>query len=76
MISDINLFGVFVNAGLAAAAVAALAMQPLRKWLSRAGAYTMTWHPALVDVCLFVLLWAGLSWATAVLEPHLLVLLG
>ena len=76
MISDINLFGVFVNAGLAAALVAALAMPPLRKLLSGAGAYKVTWHPALVDVCLFVLLWAALSWAAGALEPYLVVLVG
>ncbi|HEX6704092.1 MAG TPA: DUF1656 domain-containing protein [Albitalea sp.] len=76
MTSDINLFGVFINVGLALAVVAALAMQPLRKLLARTGAYKLTWHPALVDVCLFVLLWAGLSQVTAALEPHLLVLLG
>jgi hypothetical protein len=76
MISDLNVFGVFVNAGLAAAAVAAVAMQPLRKLLTGLGAYRLTWHPALVDIALFVLLWAGLSWTATALEPWLLVLLG
>ncbi len=76
MISDINLFGLFVNAGLAMALVAALAMHPLRKLLSRVGAYELTWHPALVDVSLFFLLWAGLGRALVALEPVLDVLLG
>ncbi len=76
MISDINLFGVFVNAGLAAATVAAVAMQPLRKLLTGIGAYRLTWHPALVDIALFVLLWAGLAWTVTALESWLVVLLG
>jgi hypothetical protein len=76
MISDINLFGVFVNVGLAAATVAALAMLPLRKLLTGIGAYRLAWHPALVDLALFVLLWAGIAWTVTALESRLVVLLG
>ena len=76
MISDINLFGVFVNAGLASAGVAAVAMLLLRKLLTNIGAYKRVWHPALVDVALFALLWAGLTWTVTALEPRVVVLLG
>jgi hypothetical protein len=57
MISDINVFGLFLNAGLVAAVAAVIALWPLRKLLSAAGAYKWVWHPPLVDLCFFVLLW-------------------
>jgi hypothetical protein len=57
MIADINVFGLFLNAGLVAAVAAVIAMWPLRKLLSAAGAYKWVWHPPLVDLCIFVLLW-------------------
>lgn len=61
MISDINLFGLFMNAGLVSAVAAALSMWPLRKLLALAGAYRWVWHPALVDLCLFVLVWRAFA---------------
>jgi protein AaeX len=77
MILDINLFGLFLNAGLVAAIAAALAMWPLRKLLAFAGAYKWVWHPALVDLCLFVLLWCAFATGLrAGLFPFFSLLLG
>jgi hypothetical protein len=61
MIWDVNFFGLFVNSGLVAGMVAALAMWPVRKALAAVRAYEWVWHPALVDVALYILVWAGVA---------------
>ena len=57
MNADISLFGVFVDGGLAIAVVAAFTTLLMRKLLARAGLYRHVWHPALVDVSVFVVVW-------------------
>lgn len=61
MISDINVFGLFLNAGLVTAVAAALVMWPLRRLLVFARVYRWVWHPALVDLCIFLILWGALA---------------
>ena len=58
MIADTNLFGIFMDTGLATALVAAVLTLLVRKLLASAGLYRHMWHPALVDVATFVVLWA------------------
>jgi len=62
MTADINLFGVFIDTGLATALVAAALTLLLRKVFAGAGVYRHIWHPALVDVALFVVLWMLCVW--------------
>jgi hypothetical protein len=76
VITEVNLFGVFINAGLVSAATAVLLLTALRRLLDAAGAYRWVWHPALVDVALFVLLWALASCAESALGHRLFSLLG
>jgi uncharacterized membrane protein len=76
MIAEVNLFGVFINGGLVSAAAAALLLIALRKLLSAAGAYRWVWHPALVDVALFVLLWGFVAGADSALSTRLISVLG
>lgn len=76
MITEVNLFGIFVNAGLVSAAMAALLLAALRRLLTAVGAYRWLWHPALVDVALFVLLWGLASCAESTLSTQLISLLG
>jgi len=76
MISEVNLFGIFVNAGLVSAATAALLLAALRRLLTAVGAYRWLWHPALADVALFVLLWGLASCAESALNTQLISLLG
>jgi hypothetical protein len=76
MITEVNLFGVFINAGLVSAAMAALLLAALRRLLTGVGAYRWVWHPALVDVALFVLLWGLASCAESVLNARFLSVLG
>jgi hypothetical protein len=61
MIWDINLFGLYVNGGLATGMAAALLTLVLGRLLGVLGAYEWLWHPALADLALFVLLWGGLA---------------
>ena len=72
MLADINLFGVFVDVRYATAVLALLLMLPVRRLLGALRAYRLVWHPALVDVALFVLLWAVAAWV-AIKLPSLLV---
>ena len=76
MITEVNLFGIFVNAGLVSAAMAALLLAVLRRLLTAVSAYRWLWHPALVDVALFVLLWRLASCAESTLSTQLISLIG
>lgn len=76
MITELNLFGVFINVGLMSAGAAALLLGAVRRLLTAVGAYRWTWHPALVDVALFVLLWGLVSYAESGLNARFISLLG
>ncbi|MDM0117459.1 DUF1656 domain-containing protein [Variovorax sp. J22R133] len=76
MLAEVSLFGIFVNMGLVSAFLAGALLLPLRKGLTRIGAYRLVWHPALVDLALFTLLWGGVAFAASVLDLRLLTLLG
>ncbi|HSV45924.1 MAG TPA: DUF1656 domain-containing protein [Ramlibacter sp.] len=76
MLAEVSLFGIFINAGLVAAFCAGLLLLLLRKGLRSIGAYRLVWHPALVDLALFLLLWGGVAFAASTLEAPLLSLLG
>lgn len=76
MLAEVNLFGIFINAGLVSAICAALLLLLLRKGLAHVGAYRLVWHPALVDLALFTLLWGAMAFAASALQVRLLSLLG
>jgi hypothetical protein len=79
MIWDVNFFGLFVNAGLAAAVVSALLMWPVRRILAAVRVYEWVWHPALVDLAIFFVVWAGVASALQLLGerlPSLTLLIG
>jgi uncharacterized membrane protein len=76
MITEVNLFGVFINVGLVSAAAAALLLIALRSLLTAVGAYRWVWHPALVDVALFFLLWGLAACAESGLNARLISILG
>jgi len=76
VITDVNLFGLFINAGLVSAAMAALLLAVLRKAMAAVGAYRWLWHPALADVALFLLLWGLVASAETALGPCLVSFLG
>ena len=76
MLAEISLFGVLINVGLASAVLAAVLLLALRQVLVRVGAYRLVWHPALVDLALFVLLWGGVTYAASAPGLRLLAFLG
>jgi protein-S-isoprenylcysteine O-methyltransferase Ste14 len=76
VLAEVNLFGVFINAGLASAFFAGVLLLSLRKALTNTGAYRWVWHPALVDLALFMLLWGLVAFVVSALDVRLLSLLG
>ena len=76
MIADINLFGLYFDIGLITALVALAALTILRRVLVAAGAYRWVWHPRLVDLALFGVLWLALAVATTHFQDYLVYLLG
>ena len=69
MIGEINVFGVLVSSVLATALIAWALHVPLRKLLARLGFYRFAWHRHLVDLALFVLLWAATTAALPFITP-------
>ncbi|MDB5777488.1 MAG: hypothetical protein JWP38_3621 [Herbaspirillum sp.] len=61
MIGAINMFGVFVDAALFSAILAAILHLACRPLLMRVGFYTWVWHRSLVDLAIYVLLWGVVS---------------
>jgi hypothetical protein len=76
VLAEISLFGILINVGLVSALLAGALLLVLRKGLTGMGAYRLVWHPALVDLALFTLLWSGIAFAAETLDPRLLALLG
>jgi len=76
MIADVNLFGMLFDVALITALVALAALSVLRRLLAAVGAYRWVWHPALVDLGVFVLLWFALAVVAARFQDHLVFLLG
>jgi hypothetical protein len=58
MIEEANLFGVYFSGALVAACVAWVALVILRRPLRWIGFYRFAWHPSLVDIALFGILWS------------------
>ena len=76
MLAEISLFGILINVGLVSALLAGVLLLQLRKALARVGAYRLVWHPALVDLALFTLLWGGVAFAASTPNLRLITLLG
>ncbi len=57
----VDLYGVFLPSFLVSAILAWCSLVLLRKVLLRVGFYRATYHPALIDLALFVLLLAGIT---------------
>jgi len=76
VLAEISLFGILINVGLVSALLAGVLLLLLRKALARMGAYRLVWHPALVDLAFFILLWSAVAFAASALQVRLLSLLG
>lgn len=73
MIEEIHIFGIYMPAALAWGIVAAVLVYLLRPALQRLPVDRLLWHPALLELALFVLLWWGLgALADAFLHPSVI----
>lgn len=61
MIEEINVLGIYMPAALAWGVLAAVLVYLVRGPVQRLPAYRFLWHPSLLELALFVLLWWGLS---------------
>ena len=70
MTGELDLYGVYVPALFAWAAVAAVLTQALRGVLRRLGFYRWVWHGALFDIAAFILLLGGVIAVAAAWTPQ------
>ncbi len=61
MIEELNVLGVYMPAALAWGVLAAVLVYLTRGFLQRLPVYRLLWHPSLLELALFILLWWGLS---------------
>ena len=61
MIVDLDVFGVYLPGLLVLAAAALVLVHLMHRGIARAGLYRLVWHPALFDVCLFIIFLGGLT---------------
>ena len=61
MIEEINVLGVYMPAALAWGVLAAVLVYLTRGLLQRLPVYRLLWHPSLLELALFILMWWGLS---------------
>lgn len=61
MIEEIHLLGVYLPAALVWGVLAVIIVYALRTPLQHLPVYRLLWHPSLLELALFVLLWWGLS---------------
>jgi len=76
MIADVNLFGMLFDVALVTALLAVAALVLLRRLLAAIGAYRWVWHPPLVELGLFAVLWFAFAVLVAQLQDRLVCLIG
>lgn len=67
MLDEVNFLGIYFSGALVAAGVAWIALMIVRRLLRWIGFYRLIWHPALVDIALFGILWCLSAWALPIL---------
>ena len=67
MLDEVNFLGIYFSGALVAAGVAWVALMIVRRLLQWVGFYRLIWHPALVDIALFGILWCLSAWALPIL---------
>lgn len=58
MTTEVNLFGVFFSGAFATACLAGVALLVVRRLLLWLDFYRLVWHRHVVDLALFIILWA------------------
>jgi hypothetical protein len=67
MLDEVNFLGIYFSGALVAAGVAWIVLMIVRRLLRWVGFYRLIWHPALVDIALFGILWCLSAWALPIL---------
>jgi protein AaeX len=67
MLDEVNFLGIYLSGALIAAGVAWVILMIVRRPLRWIGFYRFVWHPALVDIALFGILWCLSAWALPIL---------
>lgn len=67
MLDEVNFLGIYFSGALVAAGVAWVMLIIVRRLLRWVGFYRLIWHPALVDIALFGILWCLSAWALPIL---------
>jgi protein AaeX len=67
MLDEFNFLGIYFSGALVAAGVAWIMLMVVRRLLRWIGFYRLIWHPALVDIALFGILWCLSAWALPIL---------
>jgi protein AaeX len=67
MLDEVNFLGIYFSGALVAAGAAWVALMIVRRLLRWVGFYRLIWHPALVDIALFGILWCLSAWALPIL---------
>lgn len=73
MIDELHIFGIYVPAALCWAVIAAVCTFLLRPLLLRLPLWRVLWHPALLELMLFLLFWWGLTLLADGFLPHGLI---
>ncbi|HLY90693.1 MAG TPA: DUF1656 domain-containing protein [Acetobacteraceae bacterium] len=73
MIEEIHLFGIYVPAALFWAMLAVIITFLLRDLLVRLPLHRVLWHPALLELAIFVVIWRALVWLGDRFLPHGLI---
>jgi protein AaeX len=71
MLDEVNFLGIYFSGALVVAGVAWLVLMIVRRLLRWVGFYRLIWHPALVDIALFGILWCLSAWAMPILARML-----
>ncbi|HVX36361.1 MAG TPA: DUF1656 domain-containing protein [Hyphomicrobium sp.] len=61
MVEEVQIFGVYAPAALAWAILAAFLAYYLRFFVHRLPLQRFNWHPGLLDIALFAVLWWGIA---------------
>jgi protein AaeX len=69
MTGEFDIYGVYFPALAVFAAIAFVLQLAIKRLLVASGVYRFFWHPALLDVAIYVILLAGVTAAATIILP-------
>ena len=73
MIEEIHIFGVYMPASLAWAVIAVAITLRVRGYLHRLPLHRLLWHPGLIELMVFLVLWWSIARVADAYLPRVLV---